>query len=99
VPILFDRGTRLHDYPDLQRQLSTDDGRSPVIEVLNLIGPVGSRKNNDTYVALKERMRDAFIRKDARKSVEMKIMESMRHGPGDAPAPSPTAATLVTPTT
>lgn len=105
VPILFDRGTTLSEYDALLRDtLAKEDSGAPVVEVLNLIGPAStSHKDVEMFVALKERIHSTFVKKDARKSVEMKIMESMRGSKGPTPAhprqtiPSPPAS-AATPT-
>ncbi len=88
VPILFDRGTTLGQYAALLRDtLANEDSGTPVIELLNLIGPAStSRKDIEIFIALKERIHNAFVKKDARKSVETKIMESMRGSKGPTPA-------------
>lgn len=92
LPILFDPGKTLGDYANLLGEtLSKEDANAPVIEVLNLIGPAAaSRKNVEVFVALKEHLRNAFVKKDARKSVESKIMESMRTSSGST-SPAVTA--------
>lgn len=100
LPVLFDRGTTLHQY---EHQTSTtvmmsEAPDTPVLEVLNLVGPAtAARKNLDVFLALKERLANTLIKKDARRPVEMKIMDEGRAAPvsgkTDAPAPAPAAFT------
>ncbi len=97
LPVLYDRGATLGEYSNFPRDLlANEDPATPTIEVLNLIGPAStSRKNVDAFVAVKQRISDAFVRKDARKSVESKIMESMRAPRAAVPeSPEPSATTI-----
>ena len=87
LPVLFDRGTTLHQY---EHQTSatvmiTETPETPVVEVLNLVGPaMAARRNLDVFLALKERLTNTLIKKDARRPVEMKIMDQGRAAPGTA---------------
>ena len=80
VPMLFDRGTTLGDYAaSLGGSLAGENAATPVIELLNFIGPVSaSRGNVDAFQALRERIYRAAVRKDARKPIDMQVMEHMR---------------------
>ncbi|GEM_PF-6435760 len=89
VPVLYDRGMKLGQYADvLHETLAAEDPATPVIEVLNLIGPATSRNNMELFVNLNARLSSTFVKKEGRKSVETKLMEGMR-ATGAAPAPTP----------
>lgn len=88
LPVLYDRGTMLVNYEN--QTSSTMAVAEPldtsVIEVLNLVGPaMAARKNLDVFVTLKERLANTLIKHDARRPVEMKLMESAR-APSAVPA-------------
>lgn len=89
LPVLYDRGTMLMSYENQTSSTVTltEPLDTPVIEVLNLVGPaMAARKNLEVFVALKERLVSTLIKHDARRPVEMKLMESAR-----APSALPTA--------
>jgi hypothetical protein len=103
-PVVFDRNTQLSAYQsELGEELAGEDMTGPVIEVLNLIGPVaGNRQNLIEFAELKQTIAQHLIKKDARKSIELSIMQSGRHeGTADATppaahAPAPGFATAAT---
>jgi len=80
LPILFERGVPLRDYTAMAPDtLAKEDPDAPVIEVLNLIGPPASSRNDtEVFSSLQEQLRRAVVKRDARKSIEAKIMESMK---------------------
>jgi len=87
-PILFNRGTRLADYPDLPVASPTADASTtPVIEVLNLLAgiPVARR----AIPEIKQLMLDVharLIRKDARRAEHYTLLDKAfeRNGNEDA---------------
>jgi hypothetical protein len=90
LPILFDRGTTLMQYENFTSStvMLTEPLDTPVLEVLNLVGPaMAARKNLDAFVALREQLERTLIKHDARRPVEMKIMES-GHAPSVTTRPS-----------
>lgn len=81
LPVLYDRSTMLMSYENQTSSTVTltEPLDTPVIEVLNLVGPaMAARKNLEVFVALKERLVSTLINHDARRPVEMKLMESAR---------------------
>ncbi len=98
MPILYDGGTTLGQHktvpPDV---LSEESPNTPVMEVLNFIGPVAaSRRNLDAFIALKRRVYNSLIDKDARRSIERKLVDSMRSKTGNMQLPSAAAAASMT---
>jgi hypothetical protein len=90
IPILFDRGTRLADYRESLRDIvAKEQLETPVIEVLNLVGPVSAaRQNIEAFMALKELLLTTLVKKDMRKSLEARLVEGMRTEGHSAPSPA-----------
>jgi hypothetical protein len=76
VPVLFDRGTVLGDYAaSLGNSLAAEDPSAPVIEVLNLVGPASSSRDNmEALRTLKEHVYGAFVKKGARKELDLQYV-------------------------
>lgn len=90
-PVIFNRNTPLSAYQSvLGEELAGEDMTGPVIEVLNLIGPVaGNRQNLIEFSELKQTISQHLIKKDARKSIELSIMQSgRREGAADETPPA-----------
>jgi hypothetical protein len=84
LPVLLDRDTTLHQYEHQTSAtfMMSEAPDTPVVEVLNLVGPaMAARKNLGAFLALKERLVGTLIKKDARRPVEMKIMDEGRTAP------------------
>lgn len=73
VPVLFDRGTVLGDYVSITSGgFANENAAAPVIEVLNLVGPAtNSRDNIDALRKLREHVHGSFVRKGARKALDL----------------------------
>jgi hypothetical protein len=73
VPVLFDRGTVLGDYVGVTSGgFANENAAAPVIEVLNLVGPAtNSRDNIDALRKLREHVHGSFVRKGARKELDL----------------------------
>jgi hypothetical protein len=97
-PVIFNRNTQLSAYQSaFGEELAGEDMTGPVIEVLNLIGPVaGNRQNLIEFAELKQTISQHLIKKDARKSIELSIMQSGRHE-GDAAGATPATVRAPTP--
>ena len=102
-PVLFNRNTPLSAYQSvLGEERAAEDMAGPVVEVLNLIGPVaGDRQNLSEFAEIKQAIYQHLIKKDARKSTELSIMQSDRHeGVVDPTPPAlrvPTSSFATTP--
>jgi hypothetical protein len=93
-PVIFNRNTPLSAYQSVfGEELAGEDLTGPVIEILNLIGPVaGNRQNLIEFAELKKTISQHLIKKDARKSIELSIMQSGRHEGAADTAPPATRA-------
>lgn len=70
-PLLYDRGTTLDQYPGA----GATKQRVPVLEVLNLIPALSSRRRHPEVPALIERMRRDLIRKDLRRGSGLTLID------------------------
>jgi hypothetical protein len=83
-PVLYDRGTALHDYAaSLDRPLTAADRETPVVEVINLLAgiPVG-RRSAPQIGLLQEKIYQGIIKKGLRKSADFTLIEDARGAAG-----------------
>jgi hypothetical protein len=94
VPVLFDRNTTLGDYAgSMHDALAGENPAAPVIELLNFIGPVSASHGNvEAFQALRERISRGFVKKDARRPLDMQIMDHMRSVGAPSAAATPGGA-------
>jgi hypothetical protein len=79
-PVLYDRDTYLEEYLGaLDRKEMDSDRTTPVVEVLNLLAmiPVG-RRHTEEIIGLKKKLYEAAVKKSARKSSDLSLIESIR---------------------
>jgi hypothetical protein len=96
VPVLFDRGTVLGDYVGITSGgFANENAAAPVIEVLNLVGPAtAARDNIEALRTLREHVYNSFVRKDARKAIDLRYEDQSRT-PAPAPAPDESVSVIL----
>lgn len=78
-PLLFDRGVKLGTYAGLGSCVGNVNKGSPALDVLNLAATVPlDRREAKIFVALKERIYGALIRKERRRPAGLEVLRESR---------------------
>ncbi len=79
-PVLHDRSTTLDDYaPILDRQVTSADRETPVVEVINILAAIPIPKRYSPEIAvLKQKIYQGIVKKGMRKSAEFTLIDDIR---------------------